>query len=70
MTFSTDAYDYNDEAIEARLNDDESDRQASSEGEGDNLSDNLSKDYEQKPELDRYEEDGIDDMEQSIIDAD
>lgn len=35
--------------------DDSSDHQASSEGEGDNLSDNLSKDYEQRPELDRYE---------------
>jgi hypothetical protein len=49
--------------------DDSSDQKASSEGEGDNLSDNLSKDYEPRPELDHYEQDGIDDMDQSIINA-
>jgi DNA replication licensing factor MCM2 len=32
-----------------------------SEGEGDNLDENLEEDYKPKPELDKYEGEGIDD---------
>lgn len=35
--------------------------QGSEEGDGDDLLEDMEKDYENKPELDRYESDGIDD---------
>lgn len=41
----------------------EDERSASSEGEGDDLLNNLADDYKAVPELDRYEEEGLDDEE-------
>ncbi len=42
---------------------------SASEGSGDDLDDHVDKDYEARPELDRYDESGIDDNEQQMIDA-
>ena len=42
---------------------------SASEGSGDDLDDHVEKDYEARPELDRYDESGIDDNEQQMIDA-
>ena len=54
-----------DDVEEAMEDDDavfqEDGAQASDEGEGDDLMENMEKDYEAKPELDRYESEGIDD---------
>lgn len=50
-----------EEAVEERLNlDDEDDREASSEESGEDLMANMEKDYEDKPELDYYDPDGLD----------
>jgi len=42
---------------------------SASEGSGDDLDDNIEKDYEKRPELDRYDDSGIDDEEQNMINA-
>ena len=36
---------------------------SASEGSGDDLDENVDKDYEKRPELDRYDDSGIDDAE-------
>jgi len=57
---------YRDADVEEAMEDDdailhEDGAQGSEEGDGDDLLEDMEKDYEAKPELDRYESDGIDD---------
>ena len=49
--------------------DEDDENQISSEGEGEDLMENMEKDYEPKPELDDYEEEGLDEGEYSEMDA-
>lgn len=56
-------YDLNEEAEENNILDENDHGNTSSEGEGDDLMENLDKDYKKIDHLDKYEEEGIDDEE-------
>jgi DNA replication licensing factor MCM2 len=56
------------EAIEERMEIEEEEKSGSSEGEGDDLMENLEKDYEPIPELDEYQREGLDDEQYSQMD--
>jgi len=57
-----------EEAIEEKEIVEEDDKSASSEGEGDDLLNNIEDDYKAVPELDQYEVDGIDEDDVDDID--
>lgn len=57
-----------EEAIEEHEIVEEDDKSASSEGEGDDLMNNIEDDYKAVPELDEYEAEGIDEEDVDEID--